>query len=280
MNEVVVSKKKILSAIHEEKFLVVSKLIQPLNEDLSVFTKEIASMLPYISDELFNSIKKNLIDRVEEVYVDKKEDKQEDVFSSSFSSLPKAMEYLKEETNRQEVVLLAEKEKQEIEKSIDERNTMRPHVPFTQLPVTSRLSFLKGDIVLIGKMNNLERPLRYENFERLTMTEGIVRDILLVGVREDHYISPALFSAKKEDLLLWEKQRNKKIKKNKFLTADKLAHAVYKVVPTKAMISKEAVYIKPHYYFALVPKEVFELPFSTFRMGKVIPSITKWDILR
>jgi hypothetical protein len=280
MNEVVVSKKKILSAIHEEKFLVLSELISPLSKELSVFTREIASMLPYITDSLFDSIKKNLVDRVEDLYMDEGEDVKEDVFSSSFSSIPKAMEYIKEENERQEVITRQLKEKEVEEKYVGEKDRMRPTVPFTKLPVTSKLSFLRGDIVVIGKMSNLERPLMHENFERLTMTEGIVRNMLLVGIREDYYISPAIFSVKNKDLFLWEKLRNKKIKKNKFLTVDKLAQSIYKVTPTRAMISKEAIYIKPHYYFALVPKEVFELPFSTFRMGKVIPSIAKWDILR
>jgi hypothetical protein len=244
--------------IQEERLGEAGKILISFgHKDLGTAFSKFSEVLPYISPGQYTKVLNALngiIDKEYDISVREAKDKaevegnksKEDL--TSFNRLKDAMVHYtdvkhEENTQKQEEQNKCKEERKQ--KDINDMASLFKSSKFKPLPATIGLSVIQGDIVIIGKVNNIERAIGDDyNIHRLSYTEAIIKDVSLLGIREDRLLIPSLISKHKKGIKRagYLVDREKKARK-KLITLESLSRMVERV------------------------------------MGKIMPAMHKWYIL-
>ena len=208
----------------------------------------------------------------------KKEEKEKKEPSLVFSDIKKAMDYMKTKPEEKP-------KKEEIEEKGDaeERKKLQPLQTFQYLSVSDRIGMTQGDVAVIGSISSVVDALRETDYsvDRLSSTEGVIRNAPIVGVRQDTLymaIGAKPVKKKKKDLDLdWREEVHKK--KARMILKEQVYAIVARTYPELVIVVDCTILSKGHYYFLLLPKLITQEPFTKFRFGRARSPIKDWSIL-
>jgi len=281
----------IKSLIQEERLGEAGKLLVSFgHKDLGITISKFSEVLPYVSPKQYTKVVHVLnaaVDKEYAVSISKAKENTEGIKNkedlTSFNRLKDAMVHYTDAKNEEEERKQEEQSKRREErkqKDIDDMAGLFKSSKFKPLPATISISAIQGDIVIIGKINNIEKAIGDDyDIRRLSYTEAIIKDVSLLGVREDRLLIPAFITKHKKGVKRkkYLVDREKKARK-KLITLETLSRMVERKFPKQA-IPGQHVYAKPHCYYPLLPYTVFCPPCSALVMGKIMPALQKWYIL-
>jgi hypothetical protein len=208
----------------------------------------------------------------------KKEEKKKKEPSPVFSDIKKAMDYIK--TKPEEKL---KKEEIEDKGDAEERKKLQPLQSFQYLSVSDRIGMTQGDVAVVGSISSVVDALRETDYlvDRLSSTEGVIRNAPIVGVRQDTLYMPTgakpVKKKKKGSDSDWREGVHKK--KDRMILKDQVYAIVARTYPELIIVVDHTILSEGHYYFLLLPKLITQEPFTKFRFGRARSPIKDWSIL-
>lgn len=283
-------KEKVKELLQEERFEEAGKLLVTFGHKyLGVAIPKFAGVLPYITAKQHNNIITILNAMVEEQYTLRNQENidasQDEKPTETFTRFKEAMVHFTGNKEEEEFKQQEEKRKEretKVQQDKDRTASLFRAAKFTPLPATIKIGVVHGDIVVIGKIMNIEKVLeKTHEIHRLSYTEAIIKNVELLGLRDDRILLPSLLLKKRKrgdpKKKAYEIKREQKAKR-KLVTLDKVARMVERRFPGCAIPSTHH-YHKPHCYYPLLSNKIYCPPCAQFVMGRVIPAFQKWAIL-
>lgn len=209
----------------------------------------------------------------------KEEEEEEKTPSLVFSDIKKAMDYMKTKPEEKP------KEDKVGEKGdAEERKKLKPLQTFQHLSVSDRIGMTQGDVAVVGSISSVVDALRETPYsvDRLSATEGIIRNAPIVGVRQDILYIPVEVNKRKKkkkkgsDSDWREDVYKKKIRR---ILKEQVYAIVARTYPELIIVVDYTILSEGHYYFLLLPKLIIQEPFTKFKFGRARSPIKVWSIL-
>jgi len=293
--------KELIDLVNKEQLTTAGSVLTTMgHRELGEAIQGISPLLPYLSDERYAGIKDKIIKRISNLRIsikhrqdnEKSEVVQPKKKEKSFSDMKGAMHHyvnekvIKYEEQEEEAELHRKQNKKDEEDiRFSKEAVIFKEAKFESLASTVKISFTFSDVLVIGRIDKIEKALKDTHVtERLSMTEGVVEQALLLGIRKDYHLLPFSRASKRkhkkneEGMKQWEINRNKRIQK-KLVRVDQLATWVEEKIPGMAIVTSTYFATGDHCYYLILPYSILCSPCSEFRMGKLIPATKSWAIL-